>query len=211
MCGEQAPWHWVGCPDVRPLASPLLRAAQLLRMPGIPAASRHGTARHGTPKHSTLSPLPHVPTAPGTARQRARCAGHWHRCAMSAQHQTQTRVWHLAQPHTRASARAGRCQPWHGRCPVPGHTPTVPSCQPLRPGFFRQIGKTLVPVVTLPQCPPRHCPGAHHDAAVPAMTLSQCPTWLGIFWLVAAGLPCPQPVLITLIGTVAKALRPSPP
>lgn len=152
---------------------------------GCPAAAHAWDSCSIPAQHSMLSPLPHVPTALGTAWHWARCAGHWHRCVMSVQHQTQTRVWHLAQLHTRASARAGCCQPWHGRCPVPGHTPMAQSCQPVQPGFFRQqqICTTLVPTVMLLQCPPRHCPGAHRDAAVPVMTLPQCPH--GRAWLAA--------------------------
>lgn len=65
------PWHWVGYPDVRPVASPCS---------GCPAAAHAWDscsvpAQHGMAQHSSLSPLPHVPTAPGIAWTWARCAG----------------------------------------------------------------------------------------------------------------------------------------
>lgn len=74
-------WHRVGCPDVKPVASPHTLAAQLLRMPGIPAASQHATHCHA------------CHTAPGAAWHWARHAMRRQRCRVSAGQWSRTRVW----------------------------------------------------------------------------------------------------------------------
>lgn len=159
--------HWVGCPDVRPVASPLLGLPSCCACLGF--LQPPGTAQHGTAWHSTMSPLPHVcpprhwaprgtgqPVALGTVWHWARCAGHWLRCAVSTQHQAQTRVWHLAQPHTHGHRRVpGAASRGTAGAPCLATLPRHGPASPVQPGFFRQrqICTTLVPIVMLPQCP----------------------------------------------------------
>lgn len=95
------PWHWVGCPDVRPVASPLLGLPSCCTCLGFlqpPGPARHSTAHcphcHTCPRHWALHGTGHG--APGTGTGVL---------MVSAQHQAQTRVWHLAQPHIHGHRR----------------------------------------------------------------------------------------------------------
>lgn len=160
-----SPVPWGGRPDVRPMASPRARAAQLLRMPGIPAASSHGSGAAEHPQHR-------APRAGG--------AGRWHR-APGRTHGTGCTRARERRRVQGAGCRAG--------CPAPGPVATARSCHRHR---------RASPGVTVP---------------VPAAT--RCRVWVPSRWRAAGAargaLPPPSPVLITLIGTPAKALRPSPP
>lgn len=169
---RRSPVPWGGRPDVRPVASPRARAAQLLRMPGIPAASSHGSAAAEHPQHRA----PRAGRAAGPGGGTGRGCAHGTGCTR-------------ARGHRHAP---GCCRPCRGGCPAPGPAATARSCRRHRRG----PPGAAVPV-----------PAAARSTGCRMSVPSRCRA----AGSACSALPPPHPVLITLIGTLAKALRPSPP
>lgn len=189
-----SPWHGVGCPDVRPMASSALGLPSccgclgFLQPPGTPAPPRAARAYPTAPGH---------PTAAGTVWHQARDATRWQE------------VWgeHGAPGEDTRVAPGAATHIVTGTCrvllAVPRQVPLLLAALPQhRPASRR--GRDRGRAALLPRCPP--CPAVPRCSRLPAQPgiARRCPAGL-------PAAPCPQPALIALIGTLAKALRPSPP